>query len=226
VKGAYFFDEEFERGPDWYFSHFPLRSTVRAAERFRGRPVRSGEASPYYLFHPLAAERAAGLVPDAKVIALLRHPVERAHSHFRERRANGTEPLEDFGAAVAAEEGRLKGEVDKILHQPGYRSVAHRHQSYVAQSEYLRGLQRWWDHYGRDNVLVIRSEDLYSDPQGVFDQVCDTVGLDRIVLRDPKVFNAQPKSSIDPALYASLQEQLTPGVRALEAELGRDLDWW
>ena len=75
------------------------------------------------------------LAPDAVVVALLRDPVERAFSHWKER-CQHTETL-SFADAVAAEADRCRGEEERILADPSYVSFAHRHQSYVA-AELLR----------------------------------------------------------------------------------------
>ncbi len=149
VKGTYYFDEEFSRGDDWYFSHFPLRTTRSIAEALRRHRVVSGEASPYYLYHPLAAQRAASTVPGARVIALVRNPVDRAFSNYKERRANGVEPLDSFGAALDAEAERLAGEEERLIADPTATSTAHRHHSYVDQGRYVTGLRRWWDAFGQ-----------------------------------------------------------------------------
>ena len=91
IKSPHFFDIHWTRGERWYRSHFPTRAAVdRAAGRLGYRPV-VGEASPYYMFHPFAPERVAATAPDAKVIMLLRDPVDRAYSNFRERRGSDAE---------------------------------------------------------------------------------------------------------------------------------------
>src|SRR3546814_12736053 len=77
----------------------------------------------------------ADLVPGARVIAILRDPVERAFSHYKERRSNGTEPL-SFEAALATEEGRLAGAEERMLGDPGYIGFAHRQQSYRDPGRY------------------------------------------------------------------------------------------
>src|SRR6266480_7948081 len=97
-KEVSFFDRHYARGEAWYRGNFP--NSLRA----RGKLV--GEASPSYLFHPLAPERVAGLVPEAKLIALVRNPVDRAYSHYQHEVALGREPL-SFEDAVAAEYERL-----------------------------------------------------------------------------------------------------------------------
>ena len=127
IKGLYYFDEQYPRGDRWYRSHFPTRAQ-RALRSRAGAPARVGEASPYYLYHPLAPTRAAAAVPDARILVVLRDPVERAYSHWKERRSNDGDPL-DFAAAIDAEEGRLAGEEARILGDPGAVSTAHRHWS-------------------------------------------------------------------------------------------------
>src|SRR4051812_3713277 len=72
-KEVHFFDTFHPRGEDWYATHF-----AQATERH----ARVGEATPGYMFFPDAAGRMAELLPDARLIAVLRHPAERAWSHY------------------------------------------------------------------------------------------------------------------------------------------------
>ena len=148
VKGTYYFDVHHDRGERWYRSHFPMVDDRRTG-------AVAGEASPYYLSHPWAAERAAALVPDARIVALLRDPVARAHSHYKERVKQGIEDLPSFAAAIAAEDDRLAGEVEHMLDDPTYVSWNHLNFGYLAQSDYATGLARWLDHYPADQVLVL-----------------------------------------------------------------------
>src|SRR5689334_15880743 len=75
MKSPHYFDLEYHRGEAWYRSHFATRRRLDRLAAERGvRPV-TGEASPYYLFHPHAAERIAADVPDVKLVLLLRDPV-------------------------------------------------------------------------------------------------------------------------------------------------------
>src|ERR1044072_5537779 len=88
------------RGPAGSRANFP--NTART----RGKLV--GEASPSYLFHPLGPQRVRELVPEARLVALVRDPVDRALSHYNHERALGREPL-SFEEALAAEDDRLRG---------------------------------------------------------------------------------------------------------------------
>jgi len=223
LKGMYYFDEQFGRGDRWYRSHFPPRARIDRALA-HGDATVVGEATPYYLYHPLAPARAHATVPDARILVVLRDPVERAYSHYKERCANDTEPLA-FGAAVAAEPARLAGEEERIVAEPGYVSFAHRHCSYVDQGRYAPMLERWFSAYGREQVLVEISEEMYADPQATLDRVTDHLGIRRHRLRDTAAHNAEPARDLDPATRAALTELLAPDVRATEALLGRPLPW-
>ena len=224
IKGLYYFDENFWRGDRWYRSHFPTGATRSRAARKLGHPVVAGEASPYYLYHPLAPLRARRMAPDALIIVSLRDPVERAFSHFKERRTNGTEPL-SFAEAIAAEPDRLAGEERRILADDGYVSFAHRHMSYLDQGRYAPMLKRWFAAFGRDRVHVEISEEMYADPQVTVDRVTERLGLPTRRLDHPEPYNAEPDRGFDPTLRARLTEELAPDIAALETLLGRPVPW-
>jgi hypothetical protein len=223
IKGLYYFDERYGLGDRWYRSHFPTRAR-RALRSRTGPPARVGEASPYYLYHPLAPTRAAAAVPDARILVVLRDPVERAYSHWKERRSNDGDPL-GFAEAIEAEEGRLAGEPERILADPTAVSTAHRHWSYLDQGRYAPMLERWFAAFGREQVLVEVSEEMYADPQRTFDRVTAHLGLAGHDLADPVAHNAEPSPDLDPGLRAELAARLAPAVRATEALLGRSLPW-
>ena len=185
----------------------------------------AGEASPYYLSHPWAAERAAALVPDARIVALLRDPVARAHSHYKERVKQGIEDLPTFAAAIAAEDDRLAGEVEHMLDDPTYVSWNHLNFGYLAQSDYATGLARWLDHYPADQVLVLPSEDFYAAEGETIDRVRAHLGLAPAGLAKAEHFNDTGSSSVDPGLEAELRARLTDSVAALVSLTGLDAPW-
>ncbi|MCP3989056.1 MAG: sulfotransferase domain-containing protein [Actinomycetia bacterium] len=223
-KGTYYFDVNYGRGQGWYQSHFPTRIGHRLAERRHGRPLLLGEATPYYLHHPHAPMRARQLVPGAKIIALLRHPVDRAHGHWAERSRQGVETL-DFEQALEAEPRRLAGEEERMLADPSYVSFAHQHYSYVEQSRYTGGLSRWMTAYPRHQLLVLRSEDLYAEPQAVYEVVLEFLGLRSHRPEELSGWNRVAKDNLDPILRQQLFDELAPDVTAVAELLDRDMGW-
>ena len=111
IKEVHFFDTpHFKQGLAWYRGHFPSAFQRYYVERSLKHGFVTGEASPYYLFHPHAPKRVAGLMPQMKLIVMLRNPVDRAYSHYHHEVAGGHEKLATFEEAIACEDERLAGE--------------------------------------------------------------------------------------------------------------------
>lgn len=171
-KGVHYFDLEAQRPARWYRAHFPLRRTL-------GPDGRTGEASPYYLFHPRIPDHAARLLPDeTRFIVLLRDPVDRAVSHYHHMRDEGTEPLPTLEAALDAEPARLAAAPSGLAHDPAVVDEHHMHHAYVARGRYAEQLERWFAAVGRDRVLVLDSGRLRSDATGLVTEACRWIGLD------------------------------------------------
>lgn len=223
-KGTYYFDVNYDRGEAWYRSHYPTKLSHQARERRAGHRLLVGEATPYYLHHPHAAVRARRFAPDARVIALLRDPVERAYSHWIERTRNNVETL-SFADAIAAETERLAGEEARILADPSYNSFAHQHFSYIDQGRYARGVTRWQAAFPASQLLFIRSEDMYADPAAVYQQTLGFLGLPPHQLAEFDAWNMKPKEAVEPDLMNHIRQVLAPDIAELEHVLGRDMGW-
>ncbi len=223
-KGTYYFDVNYGRGEAWYRSHFPTRAALGARSRLAGRRIQVGEATPYYLAHPHAPVRARRYVPDAKIILLLRNPVERTFSHWLERTRNGVETL-SFADAIAAEPARLEGEWEAMVADPSYHSYNHQHFGYQAQSEYFEFVERWVSLWPENQIMVLRSEDLYANPAQVYQAVLDFLHLEA-VLPPFRAYNRHPKDELDPEMRRELQVRFGPSVAKLEGLLGRSMEWF
>jgi hypothetical protein len=216
-KELQYFSLHFTKGLGWYRSHFP-----RAGD---GR--HTFEATPYYLFHPAAAARAASVLPEARIIVLVRDPVERAVSHYHHNVGLGVETL-SFDAALAAEEERLAGERERLVDDPRYPGTAHRRYGYFARGCYAPQLEGWYQHYSKDRVLVVLSEDFYRDTGVVFAQVLAFLGLSPLQLDSYHRYTRRPPGG-DGAVSDASRERLRRRYGALNQELaellGRDPGW-
>ena len=112
------------------------------------------EASGYYMFHPCAPARMAEHLPDVKIMAMLRDPVERAFSAYKHELARGFE-TESFERALALEDERLAGQAERMLADASYQSAAHRHQAYVRRGQYAEQLERLRDHFPAEQIHVV-----------------------------------------------------------------------
>jgi hypothetical protein len=223
-KGVHYFDTDFGRGLDWYRGHFPTQAAARRAAEAAGGPVITGESSPYYMFHPMAGRRIAASLPEARLVILLRDPVERAYSAFTHESARGFED-QPFEVALALEEERLAGEEERLLTDPTYVSFHHQHHAYVRRGRYMDQLERLSREVGRDRMLVIDSGDLFVDPAPVFEQLCDFLGLSAWQPESFDRHNARPRSDMDDELRARLAKGYDEDDERLGAWLGRSPSW-
>jgi hypothetical protein len=142
----YFIEERnWSRGVDWYARHFDASTPVR------------GESSPNYTAYPQhmgVPERMASLVPDARLVYLVRDPLQRIEAHWVHNYAKRRE----------------KGDLATTL--------AHPNTSYLARSQYHMQLQRFLKHFSREQLLVLDQEDLRKDRTGTLRRVFEHVGVD------------------------------------------------
>jgi hypothetical protein len=224
TKGVHYFDSNFDRSVRWYRSYFPS-AVARAATRTRtGMEPVAGEASPYYLFHPAAADRAYGVTPGSSLVALLRDPVMRTYSHWKERRRNGAEPL-DFLDALEAEDERLEGERERLLADPKYTSYPWEQQSYATQSTYAGPLRAWTDRFGLERLHVVVSEDYYSDRPATLAGLHEFLGLTAVLPARTQVRNAARGDDLDRAQRRRLAARFADSNHEIATLLGRDLPW-
>lgn len=224
TKEVHYFDVNFDKGDDWYRSHFPPPA-------WKGeRRVLTGEASPYYIFHPHAAKRAEKTVPHAKVIALLRDPVARAYSDYQHKYREGRDTL-GFEEAIEAEGGRLRGERDRMLADEGYASPDYRKFSYLSRGIYVDQLRDWHNYFDRDQILILKSEDFFDRPLETWKLVLEYLGLpywqpgsdelrDNTDLRHQGVYGG-----MEPATRKRLETYFQPHNQRLYEYLGVDFGW-
>ena len=195
-----------------------------------------GDASTTNLVVAGGAAAIARDVPDARIVAILRQPVDRAFSHFCHMATTGGEDIDDFAEAVAAEPGRRRN------------GLPFNYQ-YLEWSRYSDQLRPYVERFGRDRVLVHLYEDLCQDGETVVRTTFRHLGVDdtepvpplsrhnevraapdnggrlrRLLGRDPAP--SRPRPRLDPDLRARLTTSLAGEIDRLEVLLGRNLDPW
>lgn len=224
TKELHYFGHNFDKGIDWYRRQFPL---PRWNEE---RKSITGEASPDYLFHPHAASRMAEVVPQARLIMLLRNPVDRAYSNYHKEVRRGRETL-GFEEAIEAEEARLRGEMDKRLEDEHYASFDLRYYfSYLSRGIYVDQLLRWSKFYSEEQMLVLKSEDFYERTIDTLKLIQDFLHLPEWQPEPSMLLKGQIKRQnrypqMNPATRQQLEEFFEPHNRRLYEYLGMDLGW-
>jgi len=158
-----------------------------------------GESTPLYLYDPAAHERIRRLMPEAKLVALLRDPVDRAHSNWMHLWSDGLEPIGDFVAACRAEDERVRAGYAPFWH---YRRIGR----YGEQLEHLYSL---FDHA---QVLLVRYRDLVDRPAETLDRLARFLGVAPGLARPPEPENVRPFVP-DGARTRALARALRAGAR-------------
>jgi hypothetical protein len=215
-KEVSYFDRHYARGEAWYRGNFP--------NRLRARDKLVGEGSPSYLFHPLAPERVRGLVPEARLAALVRNPIDRALSHYHHEVALGREQL-SFEDALDAEEERLRGEEERLRSDARYFSREWWSHTYKGRGRYAEQLERWLAVFPREQLLILPSEELLAEPEAAHARVLEFLGARPHRLQSyPRVFERRYEP-MAPETRARLAAEFAAPNRRLYELLGRDLGW-
>lgn len=213
-KEIHYFDMHFHRGTGWYARQFPRpRGTGGAA----ALPF---ESSPYYLFEPRVPARIRAVVPDVKLVVLLRDPVDRAFSHYHNNRRLGREDL-TFEDAVAAEEERLAGEEERLLADPRAVSLRHKWYSYLRRGLYAEQLLRWRACFSAEQMLVVDAGRLFAEPRAVMAEVLAFLEVDPW---EPPSFSPRNEGghggAMRPETRARLEAFFAPHERRLAELIG------
>lgn len=129
--------------------------------------AKAGEASAIYLSSPSAPETAARCVPGARLIAILRHPVERGYSQWLHRRQEGFEKLGDFEEAWAEEDNRVA-----LGWSPLW--------EYRNRGYYGRQLTRWLEFFPREQLLILFYEDWLNQPVQTLELIWRHIGVEPV----------------------------------------------
>jgi hypothetical protein len=210
AKEVHFFSVRFDNGLDWYRAHFPLQGEARIVI----------EASHSYLVHPRAPARLHAALPQVKLIALLRNPVDRAYSQHQMNVRKDIEPL-SFEDAIAAEPERLRGTSDRS--DGDWRTASYF--SYLGRGLYAEQLQRWLALFPREHLLILKSEDFFHDPEAGVQRTLAFLDLPPWRPTTYKVHNPGDYDDMRPETRARLSAYFAPHNRQLFELLGEDFGW-
>ena len=171
-KELHFFDLNYALGWNWYQKHFPDTES---------RQKYTGEASPYYLFHPLAPGRISMHLPNVKLVVLLRNPADRAYSHFMHQKKIKNEPLESFEEALELEDARITEDANKLMQGQIGTSLAHRIYSYTSRGFYYKQISLWLSYFPKEQMHFIKSEDFFCRPEIELTALYQFLGISQIL---------------------------------------------
>lgn len=164
------------------------RDAYLALYRDAGDALWRGDASTNYLVSEQAALRIREFSPQARILVMLRPPLDFMHSYHSELLSHFHENISDFYEALEASENRRQGR------QIPPRSGVPRCLDYFAMSRFAPQVERYYDTFGRSAVKVVLLEDMAKSPAQTIRDVFAFLGVDESFLPDLHVHNETPRN--------------------------------
>jgi len=172
-KEVHYFDQNYEKSIEWYKSHFPTYLQMVLSKN-----KKTGEASPYYLYHPKVPKRISKVIPSVNIIIVLRDPVDRAISHYwHEVKKMEVEKL-SIMEALKLEEQRLQLEKSKTSGGKLNYGFNHKHYSYKDRGKYCKQIDRYMKSFNSSQIKILKSKDLFGNTDRSFKEVCRFIGIE------------------------------------------------
>ena len=125
-----------------------------------------GEASPSYIYNSHAPYLIKENFPEIKLIAILRHPTDRAYSNFLHARRSGKEPESNFEEAIKLEEERMQSNWSPLYH-------------YINKGYYSVQLDRYLSNFPKENIRIYLFEDLTQNTNKTLNDIFGFLGVNQ-----------------------------------------------
>lgn len=225
AKEVGFFNEFYHKGLEWYKIYFPLKTSKYKIKKEYWKNLITGEADPTYVHHPNAPARIKEKIPNVKLIIMLRNPVDRAFSQHWKSVKLERETL-SFEEAIKIEPKRLRGEKEKMLKNDYYYSQNYHNFSYLKTGIYVQILKNWLKKFPRKQILVLQSEEFYSDPSKIYKKTLEFLDLPTWKPKQfPKWEHYDDMPKLDDTIRKKLIEYFRPHNEELYKFLGESYNW-
>ena len=195
LKEPQYFNLNYKRGERYYRGFFPLKKDG----------FFTGEASVNYFYSTEAAKRIKQDLPQVKLILLLRNPVDRAYSHFQMNKGNLKQ--KDFNQLIESENAENK------------------RFGFVEKGNYAKYLENWITLFSKDQLLILKSEALFKDPQLEMQKVLQHIGVQSHDFENLKAINSRKYSKIDVESSKKLKAYYRKDGEKLVNLLGEKFKW-
>jgi len=224
TKQIHFFDRYPDRGLSWYKVCFPFKWQKFYVEKILRKHFSTGESTPHYMTHPLAAKRAYDMLPNAKIIVMLRNPIDRAYSHYQMLFDYKQEVL-SFEEAIEIEKERIAGEYEKMLQNVDNTGKNFPHRAYLTSGKYAKQIEEWQKYYPKEQFFIIKSEDFNNNPSKIYNQVLKFLELPPHDLKIYEKIRKRNYQKMNPDTRKKLVDYFKPLNQRLYKLLEMEFDW-
>ena len=170
-----FFDSNYHLGLNWYRSLFPTKKQLKSLEQKEGQGI-TGEDTPFYFWNEEAANRIKDILPNVKLIIILRNPINRAYSEYHDKIQSGriTKSFEEY----------IHSELEDLKKNSPPPSKCNEDDSMLLRGIYSEQFEIWTKIFSRKQIIVLQSEQLLEKPQKVLNDICYFLGLTEFNLKN------------------------------------------
>ena len=213
----------FRRWTIWYRPNFPTIFSKFIATKIRKKPFLTGEATPFYLVHPLIPNLVKNKIPKVKIIVLLRNPIDRAYAQFNHQCREKFE-TRSFEEAIKNEKIKTREEWAK-LNEAGEGNLDHERFAYLQIGMYYNQLKAWEEYFPKDQFLIMKGEDFFANPSKTVDRVFEFLEVPPHQVNVSQKFNEGKYKEIGLETRKFLLEYFKPHNKKLYELLETDFQW-
>jgi len=223
TKEIQFFGTKYPRGINWYRYNFPSKFKKFSAKIKKEKFI-TGEGTIRSLDYPHVPKLVKQIIPNVKLILILRNPIDRAYSNYNSAVKNKKMTL-SFEDAIKTEEARIKGEMEKMKEDMNYISYKYSLNAFLNRGKYYFAIKRWMDIFPKNQFFIIKSEDFFENTKKVFDKLHEFLGVSKFDFNPDVIYNERKYTPMESKTRDELIEYFRPYNEKLYKLLDRDFDW-
>ena len=216
-----YFDDNYHLGQNWYKSLFPTKYTKQKIQKKFGKFL-TYDVTPFYIYNPLVVQRIFKNFPDAKIIANLRNPIDRAYSNYTIAFQDG-DISSTFEEVIQSE----VEEIEKSKQKPDDKSflVDVFYEKILTRGFYAEQLKIWYDTFPKNNLFMISSEEFANNPDNVLKEVFEFLEVPYVKIKDLTKQNKRNYNPMKEETRNFLIDYFKPHNQNLYELINKKFDW-
>ena len=210
-----FFDSNYQLGINWYRSMFPTQKKMAELKEKTGFAI-TGEDTPFYFWKKEAAKRILEDLPDVKIIAIFRNPIDRAYSNYNLGVRANTENL-TFEDAIDEEM--------KFLSKHSFRETIDRRRSYLTKGIYDEQIRPWFEVFTKEQVHILSTDNMEKDPKNVLQKIFRFLEIPDYDIQNPQRKKKAEYEKMSPEIRKKLLEFYRPHNEKFFHTIGKKFEW-
>ena len=216
-----YFDDNFHLGENWYRSLFPTIFTKKKIETKYGKFL-TYDVTPFYIYNPLVIKRMHTLFPNAKIIANLRNPVDRAYSNYHIMLKNGSEAI-PFEKVIESEIQEIEKK-SAFLDDESF-LVDDFYEILLARGFYADQLEKWFHVFPKEQLLITSSEELSNKTEITLDNIFKFLDVSGQKIHDLSRKNKRIYPKMNSETRRKLADYYRPHNEKLFRLIGKRFEW-